>query len=307
MDSDLTPRQRCFFILSVKSSGSSVLQRHLAQLCGARLIRATPHSENESLYWTKAASVLGLPQTRMENSEVPIAPRAALAMLESMVRDNAPAFTGNLETEADIFAAWTAIVGAEPGPFIEKSPHHLYQRSVISLMERYADQANTVDVQFIGLVRNPIDTLYSSWRRFGIEPKREERHWLRAYTLLQDFQARRPDLVSIVRYEDLVAGKVDIARLVKADSSTAASQETEMFNTASIQKWRKNRHFGYTPSEAASELAISYGYTKKEIQNNNGGPWWLYRVPRAALWTTFSRLPMPIQRGIKASAKSILS
>ena len=67
----LEGRPLCLFILSVKSSGSSILQRILAESLSGRLVEKTTHSENETLYWTKAASVLGLPQIQMENSQVP--------------------------------------------------------------------------------------------------------------------------------------------------------------------------------------------------------------------------------------------
>ena len=65
-------RTKCVIILSNKSSGSSILQRFITESSEARHVRYTRHFENETLYWTKAASVLGLPQLDMPDSEVPL-------------------------------------------------------------------------------------------------------------------------------------------------------------------------------------------------------------------------------------------
>ena len=109
-------------------------------------------------------------------------------------------------TDAAVFEAFTAVC-VDGGPiFLEKSPHHLYQNAAIQLMERFSDTASSVDVVFVGLIRNPLDTLYSSWRRFGVPPTMEEPHWRTAYENLQALAARRPDQVHLIRYEQLVAG-----------------------------------------------------------------------------------------------------
>jgi hypothetical protein len=225
-------------------------------------------------------------------------------MLRAMVRANAP---GNddrpLTTEQEIFDAWTAIVRSQPGTLIEKSPHHLYQPAAIELMERYADQAEEVDVRFIGLIRNPIDTLYSSWRRFGVVPEREEKHWVRGYTLLRELTGRRPGSVSIVRYEDMIDGSADLAGLAGVNASPAGG---EIIHSASLQKWRSDTRFGYAPSDAARQLAKSYGYTEEELANPNGGSWGIHRLPRALAWAAFSSLPFSVQRRAKESARSLL-
>lgn len=296
---------RCIFILSMKSCGSSVLQRHIVSLANARVAR-TCHAENETLYWSKAASVLDLPQIRMENSEVPLPKPKAAMMLARFVRKQAPGYEGSLDTEQDIFAAWTAVVRAQPKAFVEKSPHHLYQPAVLELMERYADQEASVDAHFIGLVRNPTDMVYSSWRRFGIVPEREEQHWIRSYGLLRALHERRPDLVSLIRYEDLVAGKVDMASILRVKPAKTSRERAQTFHSASINKWRRDSRFGYTPSEEARQLANSFGYADEEIVNPSARPWWVHRVPRAVAFVAFRQLPVPAQKRLKSAAKRIL-
>lgn len=291
------PREqpRCIFILSIRSCGSSLLQRKLSDLLGARVMEKTPHHENETLYWTKAASALGLPQYRLEKSEVPLPRRRALTMLETMVADNAGGSQLRASDEAAIFEAWTAIVDAVPRTFVEKSPHHLSQPEVVALMERYADQA-PFGVRFIGLVRNPTDTLYSSWRRFGIVPEREEVHWIRSYEELLRLKERRPDQVAIVRYEDLVAGVVEIEKLVGIAEPAAENQLGETIHGKSVGRWRGDRRFGYSPSARALEIGRRFGYSDEEMANPLERPWLATRLTRRSVHAVYYRLPSTAQR-----------
>lgn len=283
---------RCIFILSIRSCGSSLLQRKLTELLGARVIEKTPHHENESLFWTKAASVLRLPQYRLEKSEVPLPPRRALSMLRRMVFENAGGRELLFTDEEAIFEAWTAIVIQAPGYFVEKSPHHLCEPEVVKLMERYSDRA-PLDVRFIGLVRNPTDTLYSSWRRFGIVPEREEAHWIRAYETLWELRERRPDQVGIIRYEDLVAGSVNLQRMVGDAIGPAHSGAGEAIHAGSVGKWRGDHRFGYSPSEDVRKLARRYGYDDSDLTNPLARPWLARRLVRRAAHGIYFRLPRP--------------
>ncbi len=63
---------KCIILLSEKSSGSSAIQNLLANYTKISHLANTRHYENESLYWVKASSVLGLKQNNMIASEVPI-------------------------------------------------------------------------------------------------------------------------------------------------------------------------------------------------------------------------------------------
>ena len=68
-----TQRQStCAMILSDKSSGSSMLQRELAKHPDIRTVGWTRHNENETLYWNKAAIVLGMPHEDLYRSELPM-------------------------------------------------------------------------------------------------------------------------------------------------------------------------------------------------------------------------------------------
>ena len=55
----------CVFILSEKSSGSSMLWRALTRALNIQQYPKTKHFESETLFWTKAASLLEKPQLKM--------------------------------------------------------------------------------------------------------------------------------------------------------------------------------------------------------------------------------------------------
>jgi hypothetical protein len=280
-------KQRCYFILSTKSSGSSVLQRHLSALTSARL-PTSHHEERETLFFTKAASVLGLPQVKLENSEVPYSPLEAGQDLQRFLEQNVGSWTASLRTEDDIFRAWTTVVRSAPEDLVEKSPHHLYEKSVVHLMERYADAEPQIDVRFIGLVRNPLATLCSSWRRFGLRPANEERHWRRAYRLLLDLQARKPQLVTIITYERLVRDPQELATLLAIETATPTS---ERIHDDSLERWRQDDAFAHHLSEETIRLAERFGYARDELLNDREPRWSIRDEVRASAWSMLYKLP----------------
>ena len=81
-------KDKNIILLSEKSSGSSACQNLLARFTNIRHVAQTRHFENETLYWTKAASILGKSQIKMVDSEVPIDPVKAKSDLISLLRDN---------------------------------------------------------------------------------------------------------------------------------------------------------------------------------------------------------------------------
>src|SRR5262245_11548349 len=120
----MTERTRCIVILSTKSAGSSAVQTLLCQFGGARHVQHTRHGEQETLYWTKAASVLGLPQVKLPDSEVPIPRRRAERELRAFLAQNAPGFSIPADPESMIFHGWHELCLRHAPVFVEKSPHH---------------------------------------------------------------------------------------------------------------------------------------------------------------------------------------
>ncbi len=289
------------FILSLKSSGSSLLQRILVEALGGRTCKATTNYEGETLFWHNAASVLGLPQLSMPNSRYPKDVATSRAELTALLAVNRPDLQPDLTSEAGIFGAWSALAEHGSPPLIEKSPHHLYQPSNIALMERYADaQRGRAEVKFVGLVRNPVDTLYSSWRRFGIAPRSEEACWLRGYETLWQLKERRPELVTLVRYEDCLSDGFDPASL---GLPILSRTQAEPLRTSSLGKWRQDRGFGFALSAATRDVALRYGYNEAELSNPHAGPWGHRRIPRAILYNAAMRLPESWEMALRRAGR----
>ena len=79
---------KCAVILSLKSSGSSALQQRLVGLPGVRHVDHTHHKRFETLYWTKAASVLQMDQIQLPKSEVPLKSSKAKVDLIQLLKEN---------------------------------------------------------------------------------------------------------------------------------------------------------------------------------------------------------------------------
>jgi Sulfotransferase family len=294
----MADRTTCIFIMSTKSSGSSVLQELVGARAGARHAAHTRHFENETLYWTKAASALGLAQIKLPSSEVPIPAARAARELRSFVTGNTGGHRLGDMTEAEIFKAFAAVC-VDAGPiFLEKSPHHLYQGAAIQLMERFSDTASSVDVVFVGLIRNPLDTLYSSWRRFGVPPAMEEPLWRTAYENLQALAARRPDHVHLIRYEQLVAGDDEAVSLLERIGLPARDGATApVLHSRSLSKWRQDLSYGHMLDPETIRLAQQFGYAADELEGI-ARPWGLKNRLRHAAFAAYRKTPETIRRRI---------
>ena len=282
---------KSILILSNKSSGSSAVQRLLAQAADLKCVEKTRHFQNESLYWTKAASLLNLPQVDMLDSEVPIPRRQAKDDLITLLQDNVPDYQAPDNDQSLIFDGWHQLCEQYQPIFLEKSPHHLLQSSALSLivscMEKLEGQ---VDFLLIGLVRNPMDVLYSAFRRWKTPPEKLQYEWLTAYENLRDLAMdlgdRNPNtpfkynpngrLVTI-RYEDL-AGSLDPLAPVFDFCETQPNADAKSLNRKSLLKWQQDTLFGFTLAPDVLALAQTYGYDTRELVNAASPLWPLYRT-----------------------------
>lgn len=281
---------KSILILSNKSSGSSAVQKLLAQAADLKCVEKTRHFQNESLYWTKAASILGLPQIDMLDSEVPISPPQAKADLIALLQENLPNYQVPADEQALIFDGWRQLCEQYQPIFLEKSPHHLLQMSALSLivscMEKLAGQ---VDFLLIGLVRNPMDVMYSAFRRWKTPPEQLQYEWLTAYENLRKLAVelgdRNPNspfnpnpngqLVTI-RYEDLADSLAPLAPVFDF-CETSPSPDAQRLNRNSLLKWQQDSLFGFNLAPEVIELANAYGYSEADLLNKSSALWPLYR------------------------------
>jgi hypothetical protein len=256
---------RCIIVLSSKSSGSSALQKLLCSGTNARHVERTRHGEFETLYWTKAASILGLPQAQLLASEVPIAPRKARTDLITLLAHNVPSFVPPHDDEALVFEGWRALCRRFAPVFVEKSPHHLHQWSCLELMASAARKLPDIDFRFIGLVRNPMDMLYSAWRRWRLAPQSAQFEWFQAHQNLLRFKELVGDRLTIVCYETLVSHDgVARAMLNKLDIDGSGARSSGLHQN-SVLSWKRDTGYGFQLDSNVAQLAAEYGYTPEEL------------------------------------------
>ncbi|MBK0398740.1 sulfotransferase [Limibaculum sp. M0105] len=294
----------CIFVLSTKSAGSSVLQETIFRRTGFQVAPRTRHFENETLYWTKAASVLGLDQIALPMSEVPIPARRAEHELRKFLAENGAGLPAGVPSEAALFEGFRKLCQAQGGLMLEKSPHHLYQAEVIRLMERFADASPSVRVRFIGLIRNPLDTLYSSWKRFGVPPGDEERCWRVAYENLRELAARRPDDVRILRYEDVVSGEADVgAVLEELGIDLSEDAPAPVLHARSVAKWRKDPYFGHLLGAETIRIARSFGYDLPELEGRAPRRVWR-NAARYHILRLYGLLPEALRKSLSTARRN---
>ena len=260
-------------ILSEKSSGSSACQNLLAKFANIQHISKTRHYQNETLYWTKAASILGLPQLKMVNSEVPIEREEARNDLISLLKDNLDDFMPAKNDKELIMEGWKHLCKKYSPIFLEKSPHHLCQWSAIELIIEYIHETNDVDVLLIGLIRNPMDTIYSQYRRWKSPPEKVEKQWIVAYQNLQKLRKIVGDQLVILRYEDMVSSLESLGPVFSFCEVTARGADKTYLHQKSLQKWKSDFLFGFSLSNEAIELAEKYGYQRNELFNKARPIW----------------------------------
>ena len=241
------------------------MQNLLCSGTNARHVQHTRHGEYETLYWTKAASILGLPQAQLLASEVPIAPRKARTDLITLLAHNVPRFVPPNDDEALVFEGWRALCKRFAPVFVEKSPHHLQQWSCLELLASAVRRLPDVEFRFIGLVRNPMDMLYSAWRRWRLAPQAAQFEWFQAHQNLLRFKELVGDRLTIISYETLVS-QDGVARAMLNKMHIAGSQaRVASLHKNSVLSWKRDAGYGFQLDSTVAELAAEYGYTPEDL------------------------------------------
>lgn len=242
-------------ILSSKSSGSSALQNYFLLNHQYKAAAYTPHHENETLYWSKVASVLELPQIKMYRSQVPFSKKEALNSLNDFLHSNGLDTCGDPNKDF-FFKRYLDLVRNNDFRFIEKSPHHLFNESNLQLIEEFVKEySDKVEVKIIGLVRHPQAVLYSAWKRWGFIPVEFEREWYTSYHNLLHWQNKLN--IEVIKYEDLVQGDVDLEKLLMITTESLCKFN---FKGDAVDKWSHDPTYGHRLSDSTINLAKKFGY-----------------------------------------------
>ncbi|WP_219899072.1 sulfotransferase [Pontibacter ummariensis] len=219
------------------------------------------HHENETLFWTKAASVLGLQQQKMHRSQVPYSSTKALDSLRQFCKaNNADALQGGCPTKGSIFSCYKSLIAQYQPRFVEKSPHHLYNESNLDLIREFISQfKDEIDFKVIGLVRHPLSVIYSGWDRWKYDCGKFEKEWFISNRNLLDY---KQDLaIDLVRYEDLVEENGAFMHRVLGLEPVS---DDFAFRRSSLEKWKSDEKFGHTMRDETVKLAEKFGYANFE-------------------------------------------
>lgn len=244
-------------ILSTKSAGSTAVQKYFKKNHGFKTVVYTEHQEEETLYWTKVASILKKSQLSMYRSVVPLSVSKAVDSLNYFfVQNGLPEIQCNEDSKQEDFELFYFKLISKFGPrFIEKSPHHLYNESNLKLIADFQYRyKNVIEFYNIGLVRHPQAVLYSAWKRWKYLPNKFEQEWHVSYLNLLNWKISLN--IKIVKYEILVNHKsfgesILNEKPLKFDFS---------FKKGSVDKWKKDSRYGHILKSATKELLNNFGY-----------------------------------------------
>ncbi len=268
---------KCIIVLSTKSSGSSAIQTLLARLSCIRHASYTRHREHETLYWTKAASLLGRPQIDMVDSEVPIPQARARRELVAFLTRNTVGFVPPSDPEELVFKGWEKLCEAHRPVFLEKSPHHLVQSSALQLMLDCDQRLESTAFLYIGLVRNPMDVLYSAWSRWRTLPEILQFEWELAYRNLEELRAKLGSHLVVVRYEDIIRDLALLEPVLHFVGATLDQVPSDLLHAQSLSKWKTDPHYGFRLAPSVHALATQLGYTGAELDHQPSAGWDAFR------------------------------
>lgn len=254
-------------LLSDKSSGSTALQREVLRHPSVRAVGYTMHNDHETLFWLKAAVLLGQDPVDFVEGRLPMRPTEARRDLEALVRENVPGWTAPASASVLVWEGWRALCEAHGPVFFEKSPHHLGSWAATALLLRYA-QTTDHDVRVIGLVRNPLAVLHSAWTRWLTPPEARQAVWLRTMRNLLAAEALLGDRFRLVRYEDLIAAPEREMRALTDWIGLAPHDRLgDGLHARSARKWDADEAFDLDLDPAVRAVAQRFGYTEADLHN----------------------------------------
>jgi hypothetical protein len=258
-------RIRIFILLSSKCSGSSALQYYLEENFGIGTLSQSGHFEKETLYWTKAASVLGLSQNKMHRSLVPYKPVVAMDLLRDFLALNNAGLENGPADKNTLFEGFYKAARNTSLNIIEKSPHHLFNISNLALILEFKEYIrNRADVIIVGLVRNPMDTIYSAWKRWNFNSDKFEQEWFQSYSNLEKLITDK-SVEYVFRYEDIITDPAKLDNFL-LDFGITKSKQTYALDSRSLSKWMSDANFRHVLQEGTKQLALRFGYTETQMQ-----------------------------------------
>lgn len=269
-------RNKCIIILSTRSAGSTALYRYLTsypQINGVNIGRILNRRyTGETAYWENAAALMGYSYPTLGTFEGGVIPyEMARAHLVNLLVDNlGPEYRPPNDDHVLIFDGWRQLCHRFGPIFVEKSPHHLYRWVSLQLIVECIRRFPEIDFLLIGLVRNPMATHYSQWKRWKFDPSTGDHEWYVAYRNLIRLKDKAPH-VHIIKYEDIVADSNAALARVYEFANVVGLGSAGFFHSESLMKWKKDNSFNYFQlSPKTAKLAKKhFGYNEDDLINPN--------------------------------------
>lgn len=282
-------------LLSDKRSGSTLIQRELLQHPLIQTVKYSPHAYLETHFWTKSAkSLSGVQNRKFENRSYKINENRILSSYGS--RKNAEVLLKELLIQNDvaisdidndledlIFKGWDRLCDKYADTvFFEKSPQILASPSALELLLKWIRQTK-YEVKILVLVRNPLSIMYSAQKLFYTDPVKRQVGWIELMENLSNFlKELNSDQWKSIRYEDLIQEpEVQFKSICNWLRINYISELGKLSHRESMEKWKSDKFFDFQLNEEATALAIKYGYSIQELENDN--------KLREPLWARYKR------------------
>lgn len=282
-------------LLSDKRSGSTLMQRELLQHPLIKTVNYSPHAYLETHFWTKSAKLLN---DRLNWKFVNVSPKthekrilssygsrknAEVLLKEMLIKNEVEIADIEQNQEELIFKGWDRLCDKYADTvFFEKSPQILASPRALELLLKWIRQTN-YDVKILVLVRNPLSIMYSAQKLFYTDPVKRQNGWVELMGNLSNFlDELNSDQWKLIRYEDLIQQpEIQFEGICNWLSISGISEFGKLSHRDSMEKWKSDKFFDFQLNEEAMDLAIKYGYSIQELQNEN--------KLREPLWTRYKR------------------
>lgn len=271
-------------LLSDKRSGSTLFQDELCRHPDVQTVNYSSHTYLETHHWLKGAVLLDKDASRFAGGKIYNgygSKNNARTYLIDTIQGNCPEFVIPTDDEELVFKGWEALCDKFAQPvFFEKSPQFLAHWSSLDLILKWMKQT-TYEVKLIGLVRNPLSVLYSAFELFHTNPSKRQYGWASIHrNMLKMFDQVDRSQFLLVRYETITAHPkekfAEICEFIGIEPSEFVGNKA---NKDSLNKWKEDPYFYYTLSKEVKDLALSFGYSEDELDNEGKPlPPWSYRL-----------------------------
>jgi hypothetical protein len=217
-----------------------------------------------------------MPQHAMMSSILPMPPDVAKKALIDFLSDNIPHYSPPNDDRTLIFEGWRRLCVNYSPYFFEKSPHHLHYWSALQLIYQALQDLHDVEFKFIGLVRNPLDTIFSRWRQWRNNPYKAQWLWLTAYRNLLRFRELIGDRIVISRYEDLVTDQQELLNIFHFLGTDPPPTWKSALHPGSMGRWKEDPYFGFHLDHTITDFALSLGYEPEELRGKERCIWPVY-------------------------------